>query len=67
MKNDKVHFKDHKSERIFGGYKSKVVHHKMVFQIGVSFFIRCILEHTKCHLVDFLRKRATNFNLIEIE
>ena len=35
-----------------GLYKSKVVYHKkLVFQSGVGFLIRCILDHAHCPLV----------------
>ena len=34
-----------------------VVLKKLVFQIGIHFLIRCILDKYLCHLVDFKGKR----------
>ena len=52
LKKDKVNFIDLKSEKILGRYKSKVVYNKkLVFQSGVGFLIRCILDHAHRPLV----------------
>ena len=65
MKKDKVQFTDFWSEKILGGYKSKVVaHKKLVFQNGIYFLIRCILDHAQHLLMDFLGNFSVNLESI---
>ena len=53
-KKDKVHFTYLQTEKIFGGYKRKIVYHKeLVLRSGVSFLILYILDHGQYYLVDF--------------
>ena len=50
------------------GIKAKLfIMKKLVFWSGVSFLIRCILDYTQCHLVDFWKKSPANFNFIWLE